>query len=123
MPGTGLMRVNPDIAELVHVVTRELRANCDTFYGVPNENSYYIFSGLPAVTGMVANGGPAALTIDQQAQVAKVLQNKAGTHERVCILRDSSQPIVPPARRLDRVLNEYSRVVATIGPYSISRLG
>ncbi len=60
VPGTGLMRIDPNVVEEVQQAVKILRANCDTFYGLPNLNSFYIFTGLPPVTGMLANGGPDA---------------------------------------------------------------
>jgi hypothetical protein len=114
------MRVDPTVAATIQGVSRQLRKHCDTFYGVPNLNSFYIFSGLPAVTGMVANGGPAGLTASQQLQVAKALQEKESGGARVCILRDGSVTALAPGPLTD-VLNLYAKPVATVGNYTISR--
>jgi hypothetical protein len=121
LPGTGLMRIDPKIAATVRRATHGLRKHCDTFYGVPNQNSFHIFSGIPALTGMVANGGPEGLTSSQQDQVVKALQAKTRAHKRVCILRDTSQVVVLPRGRLTHLLAKYSKVVAKAGPYTISK--
>ena len=62
LPGTGLMRIDPTVAANVQQAVKLLRAHCDTFYGVPDLNSFYIFTGLPPVTDMLANGSPIGLT-------------------------------------------------------------
>ena len=69
---------------------------------------------------MVANAGITGMTTSQQAQVIKALHDASGTHERVCILRDSSQGVVLPPGALTKVLNKYSSVVASVGTYTIS---
>jgi hypothetical protein len=121
LPGTGLMRIDPKLAATLRGVAKQLRAHCDTFYGVPNLNSFYVFSGLPPVTGMVANGGPAGLTAAQQQQVVVALQRKLRARERVCILRQFVLPVAPAQPQLRHLLKTFSTVVARIGPYTISR--
>jgi hypothetical protein len=121
LPGTGLMRIDPPTAANLQGVTQMLRAQCDTFYGVPSENSFYIFSGLPPATTMLANGGPTGLTSDQQAQVVRDLQQKQQANERVCILRDSAEAVPVPPGALGDALNQYTTVVGTVGTYTISR--
>jgi hypothetical protein len=121
LPGTGLMHIDRSQAAVLQAVTQGLRENCDAFYGVPNENGFYIFTGLPAVTGMVANAGITGLTVEQQSQVIAALRERSRRHERVCILRDSSQGIVLPRGALTRELRRYGLVVATIGSYTITR--
>ena len=106
----------------LQTVTQILQQHCDTFYGVPSENSFYVFSGLAAPTAMLANGGPIGLTVDQQLQVVKGLRAANMAHERVCILRDSSQPVVLPPGALTNTLNRYSSVVGTYSTYTVSKL-
>jgi hypothetical protein len=120
LPGTGLMRVDPSVAATIQGAARQLRKHCDTFYGVPDLNSFYIFSGLPAITGMVANGTPDALTPDQQRLVIDEFQQKESAGERVCILRDGTVTTLAPGP-LTNVLNLYTKTVATVGNYTISR--
>ena len=72
LPGTGLMRIDPSLASELQQVTQALRAQCDTFYGVPDENSFYIFSGIAPITGLLVDR-PIALTDAQQVQVAETL--------------------------------------------------
>jgi hypothetical protein len=121
LPGTGLMRLDPGTAANLRATTAALQANCDTFYGSPNLNSFYIFTELPPVTGMVANGGTAALTTEQQQQVIDALERKTAAGERVCILRDGTVPPVEDTP-LGKVLQRYPIVVAAVGNYTISRV-
>jgi hypothetical protein len=121
LPGTGLMRIDPTVAETLREVTQALRAQCDTFYGIPDQNSFHIFSGIPAVTGIVANAGTSGLTDEQRGQIIGDLQEKTAANERVCILRDTSQAIVLPPGPLTDVFNQYSSVVASVGSFTISR--
>jgi hypothetical protein len=121
LPGTGLMRVDPGEAATIQVVAQTLRAQCDTFYGIPSENSFYIFTGLPSATEMLSNGGPAGLTQNQQAEVLQQLEQKSQTGERVCILTDTTQNIQLPPGPLTDALNEYTTVVRTVAGYTISR--
>ena len=96
-------------------------AECDTFYGIPSENSFYIFSGLPPATEMLSNGGPAGLTQDQQAEVLQQLEAKQQAGERVCILTDTTQNIQLPPGPLTDALNQYTAVVSTVAGYTITR--
>jgi hypothetical protein len=121
LPGTGLMRVDPAAAAPIREAVRQIRAHCDTFYGVPNLNSFYVFTGLPAVTGIVVNGGPAGLTAEQQRQVIDALAEKTKAGQRVCILRDSSQGVVLTPGPFADALNQYVKVVASSGTYTIAR--
>jgi hypothetical protein len=120
LPGAGLMRIEAQDAAKVHAVVKQLRAHCDTFYGVPNQNSFHIFTGLPAVTGMVANGGPAGLTQGQQQQVVDALRAQFAAGKRVCILRNGFQKVPAPGP-LTRELKKYRAVVAKVKNYTIAR--
>jgi hypothetical protein len=120
LPGTKLIRVEPGIAAGVQGISRLLLENCDTFYGLPNQNSFFIFTGLPAVSGMLANGGPAGLTDDQQRQVVDALARAEADGKRVCVLRNGTIPSPPPGPLTD-ALSLYGAVVAASGPYTISR--
>jgi hypothetical protein len=120
LPGAGLMRIDPEATAHLQSVAANLRAHCDAFYGVPNENSLYILSGVRAVSYMVANAGIAGMTPEQQARVTDALNAGAKAHERVCILRDKSQRIVLPPSHLTSMLKEYSKPVANVGQYAIT---
>ena len=122
LPGTGLIRLDANTTAILQGVSRRLRADCDTFYGVPNQNSLYIFSGVPAVTGIVANGGPAGLTVAQQRTVVAALRKKERTHERVCVVR-YFMPGKPPPGPLATALSQYAHIVSDVYPYTISRHG
>jgi hypothetical protein len=135
LPGAGMIRVDPDVESTsfgvlgaiplpnlvpnIREVVRALRANCDTFYGVPNLNSFYVWSGLPPMTGMLANGGPDGLTSSQQQQIIDAFRAREAAHERVCVLRDGTLNELEPGPLAD-LLNQYRKAVATVENYSIS---
>jgi hypothetical protein len=119
LPGTGLMRIDPDIATEVQQVTLQLRQRCDTFYGVPDENSFYIFTGIAPFTGLLVDR-PIALTIAQQQQVAAQLQDRSAANERVCILTDTSQATQLDPGPLEDALQPFSDVIATVDNYTIA---
>ena len=120
LPGTGLMRVDPSEQKEVQAVAELLPANCDAFYSVPDMNSFYIFTGMPAFTGMLVDR-PDALTPKQQEQIAATLREKAAAHERVCILRDTAQVVVRTPGPLSKALRPYDKVIATVGGFTISK--
>ena len=119
LPGAGLMRVDARFTAELQSVAANLRAHCDVFYGLPNENGMYIFSGVAPVSYMVANAGIGGMTAEQQGQIVDALAKFEKQGKRVCILRDKSQPIPLPPVKLTRVLETYTKPVATAGPYSI----
>ena len=87
LPGTALMRVDPTDAANIQYVTQTLRSQCDTFLAVPNENSFYIFTGILPLTGLLVDR-PEGLDVAQQTALASLLEAKTQANERVCILRD-----------------------------------
>jgi 4-amino-4-deoxy-L-arabinose transferase-like glycosyltransferase len=120
LAGTALIRVDRDSTAVLRTVTESLRAECDAFYGVPDENSFYLFADMPPLSGMVADR-PIGLTGSQQTQVIEALKKKESAHARVCILRDLSPgPQIVPSR-LRLVLRQYSEIVTTFGSYTISK--
>ena len=122
LAGAGLMRIDAGTTLELQQVVQVLHAQCDTFYGVPDENSFYVFADMPALTGMAADR-PVSLDNEQQLQVVAALQAKAATGGRVCILRDSSQGTVVQPGPLNVELGRYLNVVATIGNYTVSTHG
>ena len=80
-----------------------------------------MFTGLPPATEMLANGGPAGLTENQQAEVLRQLEEKQQAGERVCILTDTTQNIQLPPGPLTDALHQYTTVVGTVAGYTISR--
>lgn len=123
LPGAGLIRVDPRVAQELQSITADLRRECDTFYSVPAINSFYLFSGIPPLTGLVANY-PGGLVASQQRQVVKQMQN-AALHERVCVLRDDARAQIVAigygVGPLHRELIKYQTVVATAGTLTITK--
>jgi hypothetical protein len=120
LPGAGLMRIDADTVTTLHGLVEQIQANCDTFYGIPNENSLYIFSGVPAVTGQVANAGTGGLTEEQRDRIEQALKQKEAAGKRVCVVRDAEEGALLPAGNLTRELDRYSVVVAAVASYTIS---
>ena len=120
LDGTSLLRVEPAQADGLRAVSDSLREECDAFYGVPNENSFYLFTGIKPFSGMVADR-PIGLTRDQQRQLINTFRNREAAGERVCVLRDASIEVDDIPKPLSVLLNKYTRIVSTIPPYTISR--
>jgi hypothetical protein len=120
LPGAGLIRIDPAVASTLRDAVAALRTDCDTFYGSPNLNSFYIFTGLPPLTGMVANGGPRGLTTDQQQQVVDALHERTAAGKRVCILRDGTVTATSGGP-LQNELDQYLKTVATAGNFTVSQ--
>ena len=114
------MRIDPNVTLELQQLVQALHAQCDTFYGVPDENSIYIFSAIPAFTGMLADR-PYGLSVSQQNQVVTTLQEKTASGARVCVLRDASQGNELVAGPLSDALDQYNRVVETVDNYTIAR--
>jgi hypothetical protein len=119
LEGAGLLRIDPVLTAELQSAAADLRANCDVFYGIPNENSLYIFSGVAPVTYMVANAGIAGMTAEQQQRVLDALLRFTKEKKRVCILRDRSQPVAQKPSPLLHELRKYTKPVAVAGPYVI----
>jgi hypothetical protein len=123
LPGTTFMRVDAERARVLRTVTAALREQCDTFYSAPGLNSFYIFSGLPPPTGLLANW-PGVLDAAQQREVLSRLRAAERANARVCILRDVSRSSEWLAGYgsgpLRAILTDYDAVIARVGPYTIS---
>ncbi len=121
--GATLIRVDAERARVLRTVTAALREQCDTFYSAPGLNSFYIFSGLPPPTGLLANW-PGVLDDAQQKEVLSRLRAAEGANERVCILRDVSRTSAWLAGYgsgpLRAILTDYDAVITRAGPYAIS---
>jgi hypothetical protein len=123
LPGTTFMRVDAERAGVLRTVTAALREQCDTFYSAPGLDSFYIFSGLPPPTGLLANW-PGVLDAAQQKEVLSRLRAAERANARVCILRDVSRSSEWLAGYgsgpLRAILTDYDSVVTRAGPYTIS---
>jgi hypothetical protein len=123
LPGTTFIRVDAERAGILRTVTAALRAHCDTFYSAPGLNSFYIFSGLPPPTGLLANW-PGVLDAAQQREVLSRLRAAERADARVCILRDVSRNSEWLAGYgsgpLRAIVTDYDAVVTRAGPYTIS---
>jgi hypothetical protein len=121
--GTSFIRLDPERTRVLRTVTAALREQCDTFYSAPGLNSFYIFSGLPPPTGLLANW-PGVLDATQQREVLSRLRAAEGANERVCLLRDLSRSSAWLAGYgsgpLREILTDYDAVVTRAGPYAIS---
>jgi hypothetical protein len=121
--GTTFMRVDAERAGVLRTVTAALREQCDTFYSAPGLNSFYIFSGLPPPTGLLANW-PGVLDAAQQKEVLSRLRAAERANARVCILRDVSRNSEWLAGYgsgpLRAILTDYDAVITRAGPYTIS---
>ncbi|MDP9333525.1 MAG: hypothetical protein M3Q30_09485 [Actinomycetota bacterium] len=121
--GATFIRVDAERARVLRTVTAALREQCDTFYSAPGLNSFYIFSGLPPPTGLLANW-PGVLDVAQQKEVLSRLRAAERANERVCILRDVSRTSAWLAGYgsgpLRAILTDYDAVIARAGPYAIS---
>jgi hypothetical protein len=120
LPGTGLMRIDPAVEVELQQLVQAIHSQCDTFYGVPDENSLYIFADFEPFTGMLADR-PDGLNVSQQDQIVKRLQETSSTGERVCIVRDTSQGNELVFGPLSVALSQYTNVVESVGNYTIAR--
>jgi hypothetical protein len=124
LPGTQLVRVDPQLGGELRQLADEVGKNCDTFYSVPGLDSLYIYSSFPTPTGQLANW-PGALTNAQEQEVVAELSHLQATGKRVCIVRDlNSQyyawnPGGSEANRpIGRFIRQYRRVIAVVAPVS-----
>jgi hypothetical protein len=126
LPGTDLMRLEPAQVQTIRDLTAAVRENCDTFYAAPGYDSLYLYTGLPAPTGKLANL-PGGLKTDEQQVLARELADLVAKGTRVCVLRDQSRtvdwsdayadgPIVP-------ALAAFQTTVAQVGPWTILHHG
>jgi hypothetical protein len=120
LPGTGLMRIDPNLTAELQQVAQILDTQCDTFYGVPDENGFYVFTNEPPLNGMVADR-PVGLDVGQQNQIVTALQTKLSDGERVCILRDLSQGNELAPGPLETALSQFTTIVGSAGSYTVSR--
>ena len=121
LPGAQLVRVDPQSAHELRLLTYVVKKNCDTFYSVPGLDSLYIYSGLPTPTGQLANW-PGALTDSQEQEVTSELSHLQATGERVCIVRNLNSPYYAwnpggseANRPIGKLIRQYQRVIAIIG--------
>jgi len=125
LPGTQMIRVNPLVGDGLRQLTDVVKKNCDTFYSVPGVDSLYIYTGIPAPSGQLANWA-GMLTQSQEQEVSSTLKHLQVTGRRVCIVRvlngENSQAwgsIGSEANRpIGKLIRQYERVIATIGSSS-----
>jgi hypothetical protein len=125
--GARLVRLPAPEVKTLRTLTALVKRRCDTFYSAPGFDSLYIYTGLPAPTGLLSNW-PGALTTDEQRQLVKQLARAQASGERVCIVRDltraklwlSSSYGTGP---LGQALSRYKRRIGQVALYSVSVLG
>ena len=75
------------MARSVQTLTCVVKEHCDTFYSAPGFDSLYIYTGLPAPTGLLSNW-PGVLTDTEQREIVGALQDAERRGEHVCVVRD-----------------------------------
>ena len=90
LPGTRFVRLDKESVEKYRKLTRIVKRSCDTFYSAPALDSLYIFTGIPPITGHLANAA-GALEVDEQQQVANQIADARKRGLRVCIVRDDDK--------------------------------
>jgi hypothetical protein len=123
LPGARLVRVTPQFALDLQRLAAVVRKRCDTFYSAPGLDSLYIYTNLPAPTGLLSNW-PGALSIDEQRELASQLTKADEGGNRVCIVRDLKRQRLWLAHYgrgpLGKALARYRLRLALVGRYSVS---
>jgi hypothetical protein len=121
LPGARLVRIDAPHAHELRLLTRVVKANCDTFFSLPGLDSLYIYSALPTPTGQLANWA-GDLTNHQEREVVAELSHLEATGKRVCIVRDLNSPFYKwnpgseANRPIGRLIGQYRHIVAMFGP-------
>jgi 4-amino-4-deoxy-L-arabinose transferase-like glycosyltransferase len=127
LTGARMVRLPARKVQTLQSLTRVVRSRCDTFYSAPGFDSLYIYTGLPAPTGLLSNW-PGGLSTSEQQDLANQLAQAQAKGERVCIVRNlarshewlsSSYGSGP----LGKSLALYNTRIARVGLYSVSVLG
>jgi hypothetical protein len=127
LPGTRWVRLDPNQALNLQVLTQIVRDQCDTFYSAPAFGALYIFTSLPTPTGHLANW-PGVLTESEQRELVSQLEDLEADGKRVCVVRDherlhlwttSSYGTGP----LGKGLAPYNKIVGRVSKYSVSVRG
>lgn len=84
LPGAGRIHLDAGTVRHYQGLALGLRATCSTFYGLPGQNSLYLFAGVPPVTGYNATAWMYLFDDAQESQVARAL----AADRRSCVLRD-----------------------------------
>jgi len=119
LPGTGGMRLDPGIATELQVVSSILRDHCDTFYAVPLSNSFYVFTGIAPLTGVVLDF-PNAISLSEQNTITSAIQSSAASGKRVCILRNITSTALLKPGSLSEELSHYNQLIGAEGDYRVS---
>lgn len=127
LPGTRLVRVDPSQALGLQRLTDVIKKQCGTFYSAPGLDSLYIYTGIPAPTGLLANW-PGVLDDKEQRELVGQLAQAESKGKRVCIVRDLYRQQEWLASSygkgiLGRALAPYKARLAVVGRYSVSVRG
>jgi hypothetical protein len=127
LPGTSLLRLDPSVtqvpAETLRAITQFLSQNCDTFYSAPPLGSFYIYTGIPSLTGLtVSNSG--LYNSFEQREIVTALRRATASGKRVCILREATYYPAWAASSTGRgVLGaevmSYNREIGQLATYSV----
>ena len=125
--GARLVRLDKAEVTTLRSLTKFVERQCDTFYSAPGFDSLYIYTGLPAPTGLLSNW-PGALTIGEQRELGKQLTRARTGGERVCIVRDLKRYqlwIVSSYGKgpLGQTIAFYKHQIGQVGQYTVSVYG
>jgi hypothetical protein len=122
LPGTALIRVSPAQAAEYRQLASVIERNCDTFYSAPPMDTLYIYTGIPAPTGQLANWA-GMLTTSEEQDASTALQHLQSAGKRVCVVRNlsgvnsdewtagGSEANLP----IGKFIGSYQRVIAKVG--------
>jgi hypothetical protein len=130
LPGTAMIRVEPLVSADFQQLAAAIKRNCDTFYSAPPIDTLYIYTGIPAPTGQLADW-PGMLTTSEEQEVSATFNHLRSAGKRVCVVRNSfgsdaaswTATGSEADRPIGRFIASYQRVVAKVGFYSVSRMG
>ena len=124
--GARLVRVPQYHALELQKLTVVVRKRCDTFYSAPGLDSLYIYTDLPAPTGMLSNW-PGVLSSVEQRVLVSQLRKAAASGKRVCIVRDLTRQKLwlkgYGRGPLGKALARFRLRIALVGRYSVSIRG
>ena len=117
LPGASRISLPSQQAKSIQEITQWLRVNCDTFYGLPGFNSYYIFTGQD-VPGRATGGGAWMNLLNTKEQDAVLTDMTSKPRHRQCALRDEEVlgfwqqgRSLPSSHLIDYLLNEFKPVL------------
>ena len=121
------MRLEKADVTTIRALTAFVQRQCDTFYSAPGFDSLYIYTGLPAPTGLLSNW-PGALTTGEQRKLGEQLTQARTSGERVCIVRDLKRFYLWVASSyekgpLGKTIALYKHQIGRVGQYTVSVYG